>query len=292
MAIKGLSIPVFGKYNYDPVSKTVFYTDGLINPAAIEYTAAIESTEDNPLYGDNRVIENDTARFNTGTLELGVDDLVNKVSVYLCGMKEIEETYGVDGKTAKTLIADDAQMSPVLGTGIIEEHQNNGATTYKAVIFLKTTYTIPEDAATTRGASVDWQTKTISAKIERSEEEGEKIHPWKKSADFPTESEALEYLKYMLGVLDVINITSAEGEPGKTKITVAQDKGTASQYFYMIGSELELPVGGETLGEGYQEWDGSEEITAETGNQIVIVECVDRKAVRAGIVDVKANAGG
>ena len=34
-----------------------------------------ESSDSNPLYGDNRVIENDNPTFNTATLSLGVDDL-------------------------------------------------------------------------------------------------------------------------------------------------------------------------------------------------------------------------
>lgn len=294
MAIKGLSIPVFGRYSYDPKTKKVNYTDGMINPAAIEYSASIESTEDNPLYGNNRIIENDIGRFNGGTLELGVDDLTNETSAYLLGMKEVEETYGIDGKTVKVLVADDSQQSPVLGTGIIEEHQNGGATSYKAVVFLKTTYMIPESAATTRGETVEWQTPTISSAIERSEEESEDLlNPWKKSADFSTESEAIAYLKYVLGVLGTLTLTSEAGtSSGDTKITVTETKGTASEYKYLVSEEGEIPKGGEILGSGWQDWDGSQDITAENGQTLVMAECVSGRVVNAGSVIVVANVGG
>ena len=57
MAIKGLSIPAFADYHYD--GNTVKYTNGFICGSAIEYGAEIETSEDNPLYGDDKIIEHD-----------------------------------------------------------------------------------------------------------------------------------------------------------------------------------------------------------------------------------------
>ena len=57
MAVKGLSIPVFGHYNYNSTTGKVTYSGGMINPHAIEYTLTPESTDNNPLYGDNQIIE-------------------------------------------------------------------------------------------------------------------------------------------------------------------------------------------------------------------------------------------
>ena len=100
MAIKGLSIPVFGKYNN--ANGTVTYTDGMINPSAISYSITVEGAESNPLYGDNRVVEDDTQKFSSGTLTLETDDLTHEVSAFLLGAKEIERTYG-DAKKVKSL---------------------------------------------------------------------------------------------------------------------------------------------------------------------------------------------
>lgn len=204
MAIKGLSIPVFGKYNYDGSGKKVTYTDGMINPHAISYSVTVQSTTSNPLNADNRVVENDNPRFDTGTVKLETDDLEVEVSKFLLGLKEEERTYGADNdKTATVLIYDDNQKAPELGFGIIEEHQNNDVDHYKAVVLKRVQFNIPEDAATTRKGSIDWQTKTIEGTIMRSEEVTEHAkYPWKEEAIFDTESEALEFLKAMLGVSD------------------------------------------------------------------------------------------
>ena len=73
MAIKGLCKPVFG--NYQNSGNVVTYTNGFVAGAAVEYGAEIETSDDNPLYGDNKIIEHDCGRFSTGTLTLNTSDL-------------------------------------------------------------------------------------------------------------------------------------------------------------------------------------------------------------------------
>lgn len=200
MAIKGLSIPVFGKYNYDKETGTVSYSDGMINPHAISYSVTVQSTSSNPLYGCNRVIENDNPRFDSGTAKLETDELIQEVSKFLLGLHEVERTYG-EGKTVQVLVYDDSQKAPELGLGIIEEHQRDDVDFYKAVILKRVQFNIPEDAATTRKGSIEWQTKTIEGTIMRSEEVSDTAkYPWKEEATFDSESEALEFLKLSLGV--------------------------------------------------------------------------------------------
>lgn len=198
MAIKGLSIPVFGRYhNEDGV---VTYTDGMVNPHAVSYQISVTAGDNNPFYADNRIVENDYGVFSGGTLKLETDDLGEETSKYLLGIKEVTRTYG-ESKTVTSLVYDDTQKSPTLGYGIIEEHQINNVNKYKAVILKKVVFGIPEDAATTRGEKIDWQTKTIEGTISRSDEVNEQVnHPWKEDAWFDSEAEALVFLKSMLGV--------------------------------------------------------------------------------------------
>ena len=147
MAIKGLSIPVFGKYNC--TEGAVTYTDGVINPSAVSYTVSVESTDNNPLYANNRIKENDIGKFSTGTYTLETDDLDHEISKFLLGLKEITREYG-EGKSVTSLVYDDDQKAPALGVGIIEEHQNDDVDKYKAVILKRVIFNIPEDAANTR----------------------------------------------------------------------------------------------------------------------------------------------
>lgn len=208
MAIKGLSIPVFGKYAFNSETKAVTYSDGVTNPHAVSYSVAVEAGENNPFYADNRIVENDRPKFSSGTISLETDDLDQNISKFLLGLKEFKRTIGT--AEVVSLIYDDDQKGLTVGLGVIEEHQINDVDAYKAVILKKVTFNVPADAATTRGATVAWQTKTIEGVIERSEEETAEVttsgsenpavtHPWKEEAWFTTESAALEFLKAVLG---------------------------------------------------------------------------------------------
>lgn len=293
MAVKGLSIPVFGRYNFNPDTGKVTYSGGMINPHAIEYTLTPESTDNNPLYGDNQIIENDTPRFNGATLSLGIDELEQDVAEFILGVKIIQMSYGTD-KTVKVTVYDDEQTPPFLGQGIIEEHQINDVNRYKAVIMNKVQFNNPETTATTRGESIEWQTKTIEGNVTRSDATGaDGVHPWKTGAWFDSEADAIEYLKYMLGVgtLGTLTIQSAAGTTeGNTKITVTPEKTGTNVYYYQLGTSLQLPEYNEDCSE-MTKWDGTEEIAAESGQQILIVECEGTNARSAGIQTVTVNGG-
>lgn len=200
MAIKGLSIPVFGHYQYNQDTNAVTYTDGFIIPHAISYSLTMEAGDNNPFYADNRVVENDIGTFSSGTLSLETDDLTQEASKKILGAVEIERTYG--DKTVTTLIYDDSQDAPTFGFGLIEEHQVSDVTMYKAIWLKKVVFGNPEDAATTRGETIEWQSRTVEASVIRSDEMGDNgNHPWKEEAWFSLESEALGFLKAMLGVV-------------------------------------------------------------------------------------------
>ena len=293
MAVKGLSIPVFGRYNFNPDTGKVTYSGGMINPHAIEYTLTPESTDNNPLFGVMLRLATGSTRFPGATLSLGIDELEQDVAEFILGVKIIQMSYGTD-KTVKVTVYDDDQTPPFLGQGIIEEHQINDVNRYKAVIMNKVQFNNPESTATTRGESIEWQTKTIEGNVTRSDATGaDGVHPWKTGAWFDSEADAIEYLKYMLGVgtLGTLTIQSAAGTTeGNTKITVTPEKTGTNVYYYQLGTSLQLPEYNEDCSE-MTEWDGTEEIAAESGQQILIVECEGTNARSAGIQTVTANGG-
>lgn len=70
-----------------------------------------------------------------------------------------------------------------------------------------------------------------------------------------------------------LNVTSEAGSTsGTTKITLAQSITNGNTYKYKTGATLTLPVFNQVLTTGWTAWDGSSDITATTGNKIVIVE--------------------
>lgn len=76
------------------------------------------------------------------------------------------------------------------------------ATSYLPVVFPRVVFDIPADAATTRGESIDWQTKEITGTITRSAQVDDKYnHPWKVSPEegMATEDDAVKYILAVFG---------------------------------------------------------------------------------------------
>ena len=202
MAIKGLSIPVCGNYSYSSDTGKVTYEDPFIADSAVEYGVSWTTGDDNPLYADNKIKENDKGTFQSGELTLGTADLPQELSQKLLGTKTKEIQFGPTGTqiTAQEQTYDDDQKAPYLGFGIIEMHQIDDADQFRAVFFPKVYFVIPEEAATTKGESIEWKTKSITGQIMRSDEVDEdNKHPWMKDAWFKNESDALEYLQWRCG---------------------------------------------------------------------------------------------
>lgn len=284
MAIKGLTTPVFGEYNYNGGSVT--YTNGFVCGSAIEYGVEIETSDNNPLYGDDHIIENDYGTFNTGTLTLNTSDFDQYTSKRLLGLKEVQFTVGE--ATVTELVTDDDAKTTEKGFGIIETHQINDVDKYRAVILCKVGMSIPSEAATTKGESIEWQTREIEGTINRSDEDTANYrHPWKREAWFDTQSQAMEYLKTVLNVLNHVIVKSEEGSTtGQTLITV-QNPVDGSDYKYSTSGPIP------TYKQSLTEWTELEEgtpITATNGSTLYVAQVdSDGKALGCGTVTVVAK---
>ena len=196
MATIGLSKPYYAIYA--EAGGVVSYSDGAVMGKATEANISIETTEDNNLYGDNGLAETDR-RFANGTLTLSTTDLSQEVSKAILGLTEQAIT-GIDGVTdtsVKELVYDDAQVTPYLGVGFIIKKKVNGAYKWRGVVLPKVMFSVPEDAATTQGESIEWQTPELTGAIMRDDSA---THVWKKEATFTTEAQAETYIKARLGI--------------------------------------------------------------------------------------------
>ena len=183
---------------YAEAGGVVSYSDGAVMGKATEANISIETTEDNNLYGDNGLAETDR-RFANGTLTLSTTDLSQEVSKAILGLTEQAIT-GIDGVTdtsVKELVYDDAQVTPYLGVGFIIKKKVNGAYKWRGVVLPKVMFSVPEDAATTQGESIEWQTPELTGTIMRDDSA---THVWKKEATFTTEAQAEAYIKARLGI--------------------------------------------------------------------------------------------
>lgn len=116
----------------------------------------------------------------------------------LLGTKTVTEQMGEESITVQTF--DDSQSAPYLGFGIIEMHQENDVNSFRAIFLNKVFFNIPENAADTKGETIEWQTPSITATIQRSDHVDDKVsHPWMQDAWFETESAAIKWLKFKCG---------------------------------------------------------------------------------------------
>lgn len=106
----------------------------------------------------------------------------------------------------------------------------------------------------------------------------------------PAEGEApyvINYVKELpsVGTLGSLSVQSNAGTSGKTTLVVTPQKGPDSSYWTKVGSSLTLPKYHEVIGTGggYATWDGTSEVTATSGQEVMVVE-VDssNRALKAG----------
>ena len=89
-----------------------------------------------------------------------------------------------------------------------------------------------------------------------------------------------------------MTVQSAEGTTtGNTKITVTPTIEEGNSYKYKVASNPTMPEYDQVCSSGYTNWNGTDEITATTGQKIVVVE-VDssNKAKKAGEATITSKA--
>lgn len=93
-----------------------------------------------------------------------------------------------------------------------------------------------------------------------------------------------------------MTVTSVEGtEVGDTAISTGTSATASESYKYMTGYDLKIPTMGTVCaGSAWTSWDGDDDITAETGMDIVvvIVTTADNKATHAGKTKVVSREDG
>lgn len=198
MAVIGLSKPYYGIYK--ATGNAVSYENGAVMGKATEANIEINTTEDNNLYADNGIAETDRS-FAGGTLNLSTDDLSQEVTKAILGLTETAIT-GIEGVTdtsVKELVYDDTQNTPYLGVGFIVKKKVGGTYKWRAVVLCKVMFSVPADAATTQGESIEWQVPELSSTIMRDDSE---THMWKREATFTTEVQAEAYIKARLNITE------------------------------------------------------------------------------------------
>lgn len=91
--------------------------------------------------------------------------------------------------------------------------------------------------------------------------------------------------------LGTLTVTSAAGTAtGDTKVTISPEKAEGNSYKYKVAEAAVEVKYGQSV-KNWTAWDGSKDITAETGKKITVVECdAEFRAVKAGSATVTAKS--
>ena len=164
---------------------------------AISASFEPSTPDDNPLYANNAVAENDSSGASGGTLTLTLDRLTQEAAADLYGLtvEDVEVTVGdtpgtqVDGTALK--YTGNEQSAPV-GVAFIRQNQVDGVRNHEVILYRRATFSMPADSAQTMGESIEWQTPEIEASVMGLEGDG--TNAWFEQVIFPTQEAAIAYI--------------------------------------------------------------------------------------------------
>lgn len=294
MAGIGLSKPYYATYHWSG-SGNPTYTGGGKLGKATQLELTLTDSEGNVLYGDNGPAESDN-QFAGGNLSVSTTDLLPAPMLGVLGLKaERIQAEGMTTQNAQWIVYDDDQVVPYVGFGGIIKKQIDNVVKWVALVFLKIQYRNPGVTAVTQGENIEWQTSTLQATVLRSDESK---HRWQMmSTPLDTEEDAEAAVKSILGIKDTpelgaLTVTSQAGTTtGTTAITVEPLIAYGNHYVYGVDATVTPPTAGQDVSD-MTPWNGSGDIAATNGQEILIVEAdTENKAVAAGQATVVANGG-
>lgn len=164
---------------------------------AISASFEPSTPDDNPLYANNAVGENDSSGASGGTLTLTLDRLTQDAAADLYGLtvEDVEVTVGdtpgtqVEGTALKYTGTE--QSAPV-GVAFIRQNQVDGVRNHEVILYRRVTFSMPADNAQTMGESIEWQTPEISGTVMGLEGDGS--NAWFEQVIFPTQEAAIAYI--------------------------------------------------------------------------------------------------
>ena len=202
MSMVNISDPMYAKYSAS--GTTVSYSNGGSAGYARSVDVSLDDSEDNELYGDGVIVAVDR-KFAGGTITVGTTEMDDATVAAMLGVTQsaITGITAITDTNPKELIYDDNIDTPYVGYGFVIEgnvddaEDPTGDPYYRAVVFAKIMFSLPDSSLATREKDIDWQTPELSGKILRDDSAD---HVWKREATFTTKAQALAYLKNRLNI--------------------------------------------------------------------------------------------
>lgn len=154
MAVVGMRYPVASHIVTETEGSAISYGQGFVIAKAIRANITY-NRNDNPLYADDTIAENDTG-ITSVDIELEIDKLTDDTRIKLLGDTETV----VD--TVSTIEQTDAS-APYVGFGYMRVLIEGGVKKYQGVWFHKCQFSEPSEETNTKGETIEWGTPTLNA---------------------------------------------------------------------------------------------------------------------------------
>ena len=199
MATKGLYGVFFKKCAKENGVVTGYDGTLALMGKAIRASFTPKTPEENPLYANNAIAENDTSAGSGGSLQLTLDRMTLAVAAELYGTTVQDVTVQVGEQTinGKEIEYRGLETSAPVGTAYIKLQQMDGVQSHEVMFYREATFTRPADSAQTMGESVEWQTPEITGNIMGMQGDGGES--WFRTSNWPTQEAAIAYIYHLFG---------------------------------------------------------------------------------------------
>lgn len=195
MAFIGMRHVVAAKIATETPGSALTYSAGMVVGKAIQGNLTWDRN-DNPLYADDAIAENDNGATG-GSIELITDDLLDTVRAYLLGDEAITVGTGTSTTTEYESTEDPA---PYVGFGYMRVRVKGGETSYQAVWYHKAQFGESNENAQTKGQTIEWQTPTLTGKIMGVNDNASGKIRFRRRATFETAAAATAWLDNKAGI--------------------------------------------------------------------------------------------
>lgn len=162
---------------------------------AVEASFTPNSPEDNPLYANNGVAENDSSTGSGGELTMTLDRMTLETAGDLYGTTVEQVSVTVDGETVQgqEITYKGDEVSAPVGVAYIRMNQEDGVRNHEVVFYREATFTRPDDSCQTMGESIEWQTPEVTGTVAGLQGDGK--NKWYRSSRWATQEAAIAYIE-------------------------------------------------------------------------------------------------
>lgn len=197
--------------------------DGVVKMMGKAVSASFEpnTPDENPLYANNGVAENDSSSGSGGTLTQTLDRMTLETAADLYGTKveKVTVQVGEESVEGTEISYKGDEVSVPVGVAYIKLSQEDGVRHHEVVFYREATYSRPGDEAQTMGDSIEWQTPEVTAVV--SGIQGDGSEPWYRASRWPTQQAAIAYIYTLLGAeATAAQINNMEDELNGDEVSV------------------------------------------------------------------------